>query len=37
MLAGIGLVVVAYLVSAELLKRVAITHIAARADPRPRR
>lgn len=30
MLAGIGLVVVAYLASAELLKRIAITHIAAR-------
>jgi P-type Mg2+ transporter len=36
MLAGIGLVVVAYLISAELLKRVAITHFAARADPRSR-
>jgi Mg2+-importing ATPase len=35
MLAGIGLVVVAYLVSAELLKRIAITHIAARASPKP--
>jgi P-type Mg2+ transporter len=34
-LVGIGLVVVAYLVSAELLKRVAITYIAIPASPKP--
>jgi P-type Mg2+ transporter len=34
-LAGIGLVVVAYLGSAELLKRIAITHIAIPASPKP--
>ncbi len=35
MLTGIGLVVVAYLVSAELLKRIAITYIATPASPKP--